>query len=767
MPIVGVGASWAALAGVRRGIAPRLLLSVVLFSSAVTLVLTVLQLYLDYHHDVGVIERRLDEIQEGYLGTIGEDLWRLDRRQLQLALEGILRLPDIRAVEVWEMADSNPLVATAGERGTRWVTGREIPIVYVVHGAPQRIGTLYVEATLADVYQQLVDKSLVILASQGAKTFLVSLFIIYIFHRLVTRHLVAIAEYVRGYDFRRPPAPLNLQRRAPATADELDQVVTSFNDLCASLQRAYDELSRVNAELERDIAARRQVERALRESEQRFRDYAEIASDWFWETGPDHRLTYLSERVANFGFDPANLIGRPRWNLAMDIEEEPEKWRQHFAVLERRDPFRGFVYRIRRADGSAGFAETSGKPIFDSAGQFIGYRGGARDVTIQHETEAQLQQAQKMAAVGQLTGGIAHDFNNLLTVVIGSLDLALEQVKGETRATIESAVRAAQKAANLVHRLLAFSRRQALRPEALDLNRLTRSMEDLLRRTVGAPIEMDMRLQADLWPALADRGQVESALLNLVINARDAMPTGGRLLIETANKRLDEAYAVQNADVAAGDYAMLAVTDTGSGMPPDVLERALEPFFTTKEIGKGSGLGLSVIYGFAKQSRGHLKIDSDVGQGTTVRLYLPRAAVAGTEAVAAPASAVYARGGEVILVVEDHADVRSYVVAQLRDLGYRVIEAEDGPQALKILGGDAPVDLLMTDMMMPGGMTGRQLAEAAKGLRPQLKLLFTSGHAVDGVVQDGGADPRVQFLAKPYTRPDLALKVRQALGMPD
>jgi PAS domain S-box-containing protein len=767
MPIARAQAPGAFAARIRRGIGLRLLVRVVLFSSAVTLVLTLFQLYLDYSHDVGVIERRLDEIEQGYLNTIAENLRHRDRAQLQLELEGILRLPDMRAIEVREIAGADPLVVTVGARERRWAMARETPIVYVAQGSPRQIGTLYVEATLADVYSQLIDKSLVILASQGAKTFLVSLFIIYIFHRLVTRHLAAIAEFVRGYDFRHPAPPLRLERRPPATADELDQAVAAFNGLCGSLQRAYDDLRRVNAELEQDIATRRHAEDALRASEQRFRDYAEIASDWFWETGPDHRLTYVSERVANFSFDRDSLIGRRRWDLAMDLEEEPEKWRKHFALLDRHEPFRGFAYKVTRADGSAGFAETSGKPIFDAAGAFVGYRGGARDMTVQHETEVQLEQAQKMAAVGQLTGGVAHDFNNLLTVVIGSLDLVLEQVQGETRAIVETAVRAAQRAADLVQRLLAFSRQQALRPETLDLNRLATGMEDLLRRSVGANFEIAMKLEPGLWPATADRGQVESALLNLAINARDAMPEGGRLLIETANERLDESYAAHNNDVAVGDYVMLAVTDNGTGMPPDVLERALEPFFTTKEIGKGSGLGLSVIYGFAKQSRGHLKIYSEVGHGTTVRLYLPRAAVAGAQVAAPPLQAAHTRGGETVLVVEDHAEVRGYVVAQLRDLGYRALEAEDGPQALKILSGDTAVDLLMTDMVMPGGMTGRQLAETAKRQRPLLKLLFTSGHAEDAMVEVGEFGPRVQFLAKPYTRQDLAFKVRESLEILD
>ena len=265
MPIARAQAPGAIAARIRRGIGLRLLVRVVLFSSAVTLVLTLFQLYLDYSHDVGVIERRLDEIEQGYLNTIAENLRHRDRAQLQLELEGILRLPDMRAIEVREIAGADPLVVTVGAREPRWAMAREIPIVNVAQGSPRQIGTLYVEATLADVYSQLIDKSLVILASQGAKTFLVSLFIIFIFHRLVTRHLAAIAEFVRGYDFRHPAPPLRLERRPPATADELDQAVAAFNGLCGSLQRAYDDLRRVNAELEQDIAARRHAEDALRE----------------------------------------------------------------------------------------------------------------------------------------------------------------------------------------------------------------------------------------------------------------------------------------------------------------------------------------------------------------------------------------------------------------------------------------------------------------------------------------------------------------------
>jgi CheY-like chemotaxis protein len=350
-----------------------------------------------------------------------------------------------------------------------------------------------------------------------------------------------------------------------------------------------------------------------------------------------------------------------------------------------------------------------------------------------------------------------------LTILVGSLELALERTHDDRRRLLESALGAAERGATLVHRLLAFSRRQTLQPKQLNLNDLATDMEEMLRRTLGEQIKIQLKRDPALWPALADRGQVENALLNLAINARDAMPRGGKLTIETGNVHLDEAYAARNAEVSVGDYVMVAVTDTGVGMPPEVVERAVEPFFTTKEVGKGSGLGLSMIYGFAKQSRGHLKIYSEVGHGTTVRVYLPRMAERDVAPAAENAGSDHPRGGEIVLVVEDDADVRRHVVSQVKDLGYRVIEAADGPQALRLLDDGAPVDLLFTDVVMPEGMTGRQLADAAILRRPNLKIVFTSGYTENAIVHQGKLDPGVHFLVKPYRRQDLARKLREAL----
>jgi nitrogen-specific signal transduction histidine kinase len=393
----------------------------------------------------------------------------------------------------------------------------------------------------------------------------------------------------------------------------------------------------------------------------------------------------------------------------------------------------------------------------------------ALDVTALREAENRLHQSQKMESVGQLTGGIAHDFNNLLTVIIGSLDTALEKPSAE-RPLLQAALGASERGAALIRQMLAFSRRQVLAPEAIDLSALAEGMEDLLRRTLGEEIEIDMQPAPGLWRALADKGQVESALLNLAINARDAMSPGGKLTIETRNAHLDDDYARINPEVAPGDYVMLAVTDTGSGMPPDVIERAFEPFFTTKATGKGTGLGLSMIYGFAKQSSGHLKIYSEVGHGTTIRLYLPRHKIEATPATAATATHVpahHAGGPETILVVEDEPMVRGLVTQRLIELGYRVLEAGDGAVALRILQSPEAIDLLLTDVVLPGAMTGRDLANAALELRPKLKTLFSSGYTQNSIDHQGKLDPGVQFLPKPFRRAELAAKVREVLDAPD
>jgi CheY-like chemotaxis protein len=382
-------------------------------------------------------------------------------------------------------------------------------------------------------------------------------------------------------------------------------------------------------------------------------------------------------------------------------------------------------------------------------------------------TTKQLFQAQKKEGVGQLTGCIAHDFNNLLAIIVGNLDLLEEELPPDSKARemAHDALTAGLRGADLTRQLLAFSRRQTLEPKVLCLNEVVARTTELLRRTLGGRIEIGMRLADDLAPAMADQTQVESALANMAINARDAMPEGGRLTIETANKYLDGQYQTGNPEVIPGHYVMLAVSDTGTGIPPEILDRVFEPFFTTKAEGKGSGLGLSMIYGFAKQSRGHVKIYSEMGHGTTIRLYLPRA----NAAMEAPKEAIPdlkdLGGPATILVVEDNADVRSVAVRQLNELGHRVLQAANAEAALAILREDGAIDLLFTDVIMPGAMTGDLLAREAKRLRPELKVLFASGFA-EASVQNGSRSPEIDgrnLLSKPYRKPDLARRILETL----
>jgi PAS domain S-box-containing protein len=387
------------------------------------------------------------------------------------------------------------------------------------------------------------------------------------------------------------------------------------------------------------------------------------------------------------------------------------------------------------------------------------------------EAEEALRQAQKMEAIGQLTGGIAHDFNNLLTGIIGSLEMLSTRINqgrlDEVSRYVTAARGAARRAATLTHRLLAFARRQPLDPKPTDANRLVAGMEELVRRTMEPTIQVEMVGAAGLWTTLVDPNQLENALLNLCINARDAMPRGGRLTIETANRWLDE-QAAHERDLPAGQYVSLCVTDTGTGIPPDVVSRIFDPFFTTKPTGQGTGLGLSMVHGFARQSGGQVRVYSEVGQGTTMCLYLPRhhgpkgEPEAPAEAVEAPRAAA----GETVLVVDDEPVVRMLIADALKDRGYHVIEAEEGAAGLKVLRSNAKVHLLITDLVLPGGVNGRQLADEARVVRPGLRVLFITGYAENALIGNGQLEPGMQVITKPFAMDALVKRITDALARP-
>ncbi|RTL94361.1 MAG: response regulator [Bradyrhizobiaceae bacterium] len=580
-------------------------------------------------------------------------------------------------------------------------------------------------------------------------------------------------------DVLRSGAPIRFERELVATGRHLElaafrvepatrrQVAVLFQDITAR-KRAEAALQEINDTLEARVVAALAERKLLADIVEGTNAFVQVVDMQFRLIAINGAAVQEFERI----FDVRPKVGDHLLELFQDLPEHRSAvravWSRALAGEEfvAVDEF-GDVSRNRR------FYEMRFSVLRDATGEQIGAYQFAYDVTDRlreqarlREAEEALRQSQKMEAVGQLTGGIAHDFNNLLTGIMGSLEMLQTRLRQGRFSDVDRYVAAAQgaskRAAALTHRLLAFSRRQTLDPKPTDVNRLAMGMEELVRRTVGPQITLEVVTAAGLWPALIDSPQLESALLNLCINARDAMPEGGRITIETANKWLDD-RAARERDLPPGQYISLCVTDTGTGMTPDVIEHAFDPFFTTKPIGQGTGLGLSMVYGFARQSGGQVRIYSELGEGTTMCLYFPRHYVGEAEAVdpgwrGAPMAS---STGQTILVVDDEPTIRMLVMEVLDERGYAVIEAKDGPTGLAALQSNARIDLLITDVGLPGGMNGRQLADAARATRPGLKILFITGYAENAILSSGQLAPSMQVLTKPFDVEALAGRVTE------
>ena len=515
-----------------------------------------------------------------------------------------------------------------------------------------------------------------------------------------------------------------------------------------------------------DVTERTYLENELHLRERELSQAQRLGKIGHWRLDlKKQEFTFWSDELYRiFGVDPKSFQPSLESFLAAIHEDDLQRSieNRETALAEKR-PY-SFEYRIVRPDGEVRIISGESRPEFDDGGNPLMIFGITQDVTEARQRETALRQAQKMEAIGQLTGGVAHDFNNLLAIIRGNAELLTDDVEAEDP-KIRAILRASQRGAELTQRLLAFSRKQVLQPEVLDLNAVATGMTELLRRTLGEVVEVEIKCEDAIWTCEADPGQLENALLNLAINARDAMPEGGKLTIETANVFLDDDYVTAQAEVEAGQYAMLAVSDTGCGMTPETLAHAFEPFFTTKEVGKGSGLGLSMAFGFAKQSGGHMTIDSEIGVGTTVKLYLPcHFGELAVKPEKVPADDLDTARGEVILVVEDDADLRVLVVNLLGSLGYKVLEAGNAEAALANFGKTARVDLLLTDVVLPGGTSGNELAAVLRARDPDLAVLFMSGYTDDTTVHQGGFDEGTQLLQKPFRKAKLAQAVRAALS---
>jgi PAS domain S-box-containing protein len=555
----------------------------------------------------------------------------------------------------------------------------------------------------------------------------------------------------------------------------LNQKIADLSREITGRHAAEDDLRRLNETLEQRIEERtrevREVFGQLHESERHFRHLVESVTDYaIFMLNPEGFVTNWNsgaERIKGYTAD--EIVGQHFSLFYTEDDRRNGVPERAIATARRVGRFGADGWRVRK-DGDLFWASVIINAVHDEEGNHVGFAKVTRDLTERRAIEDQLRQVQKMEAIGQLTGGIAHDFNNLLTVISGNIETVQRRVGADPSLDrlMQAALRGVERATTLTHRLLAYSRRQPLDPKPTELNRLIIGMSDLLVRSLGEHIKIETVLSAGLWRVSVDPNQLENAVLNLGLNSRDAMPEGGKLTLETANTYLDDAYARAHDEVVAGQYVMLAVSDTGAGMAADIVEKAFEPFFTTKSMGEGTGLGLSQVYGFTKQSGGHIKIYSEPGEGTTVRLYLPRAGEpqAGTSDDTQQTSTADVGGTETILVVEDNEDVRAYTTEVLRELGYRVLVATEGDEALALLASEPGIALLFTDIGLPGPFNGRQLADEARRRRSDLKVLFTTGYAQNAIIHQGRLDPGVQLIVKPFNFAGLAAKIRQMFDEP-
>ncbi len=589
--------------------------------------------------------------------------------------------------------------------------------------------------------------------------------------------------YASGLPFRaRAPLELAREEGGPLERFHLDFVYQPIKDAAGRVTGIFVEGV--------DVTESVRAAADLAESEAKFRSFAQMAPNQFWTATPEGVVDYANDQTYLYAGWPVSPVEGVNWEEMLHPDDRATM-RKRWGRALRTGELYEVELRLRRHDGAFRWHLARALPIRDAEGCVRRWVGANTDIQDQKdvaatladvnaslerrvaertrqlgEAEEALRQSQKMEAVGQLTGGIAHDFNNLLQAISGSLDRVRRLIANGRFEDVERFLKAAEegaaRAASLTHRLLAFSRRQTLDPRPTDVNQLVAGMADLVNRTVGPAIEVEVIGATGLWTTRVDVSQLENALLNLCINARDAMPEGGRLIVETANRSLD-GQGARGRDMPPGEFVALSVTDTGVGMPDHVIERAFDPFFTTKPIGQGTGLGLSMIYGFVRQSGGQVRLHSQVGQGTSVTLFLPRHLGDAENAPRRDPEKMERGAGETVLVVDDEEPVRMLVTEVLSESAYRTLEARDGRTAMEILKTDVRIDLLVTDVGLPGGMNGRQLADAAREMRPGLKILFITGYAENAVVGAGHLPPGMAVLVKPFAMAALGAKIRDVL----
>lgn len=569
---------------------------------------------------------------------------------------------------------------------------------------------------------------------------------------LLAVFLTGVFAFVSSYMFIGPLKNLIMYARMMEKHDRIQKLpvslISEFNELGHGMENVFA---------------------AFLESETRFKDIVSVTADSVWETDENDRYVFLArdENTQNV-IDMNKVLGKKRWEIE-GVDQGYGDWEEHWKILANREPFQNFVMRLTNNDGHFNYWSISGKPRFGNMGEFCGYRGSSTNITneidIQEEAkrmEEMLRQSQKLEIVSQLTGGVAHDFNNLLAVVVGNLELLKESglLGAKELKYLADALRSADKGADLTRQLLAYSRQQTLNSSTILVNDVVEGLTDQLEKMLGGRVSFKTDLK-ETWPILVDTSELQTALYNLALNARDAMSQGGEFVIESFDIHLDDDDVVAMAGLAEGDYVCLVVTDTGVGISEDILDRIMDPFFTTKDVGKGSGLGLSMVYGFIKQSGGHIGIYSEVGNGTSLQLFFPRAIVNIEQQQLQDPQALKRGNGEVVLVVEDNVEVRNLVISQLKRLNYRTLECPDGPTAFSILENE-PIDMLISDVTLPLGVNGVDIANYAKEQYPHMPVLLMSGFTWDAIRQREKLDAGVEVLSKPFTKMRLSAALVRA-----
>ena len=712
------------------------------------------QLHSEYRRDLDGIAHRLQFIENSYVPPLTAGAYQLDDEQVRLQLKGVLQLQDIVYARVREDLNKGSYDIVEGNPEVRGAIIREYPLVYQAN-QPVPVGVLEVRASLDGVYARLKERILTIALTNALLIVPLAAAILLILQVALNRHLARMARYTGSLSLDSLDQSLSLQR-APSRSgnqDELDQLVQAINEMRLRIRD--------------DVAHRQAAEQELLFRKAMLECVLEARIDGICIIGADNACLFGNNHFRSLWHVPIHCLpGAPAPPIFTLIEEQ---------LLEP-EPFRAALDEARQAPLAELQGETvliSGTvleyysvPVLNTEGRLYGRLWSFRDVSQRKQLEEQLRQSRKMETLGNLAGGIAHDFNNLLSPIIGYAELGLSQLEPNDALFVDlnQILKAAARAAELTRQILAFSRKQMLEVKVIDLNELIRDFEPMVRRLIGESITVRTLLCPLPTPIRADKGQIEQVVLNMAVNARDAMPEGGTLTIETAEVALDQRYAERHVEVEAGDYVMLSISDTGVGIEEAIQDRIFEPFFTTKERGKGTGLGLATSFGVVKQHHGHLWVYSEPGHGTTFKIYLPKAHedLSAPEAVAAAVPAD-SSGGEHILVVEDDAMVRELVCDTLVSHGYRISEAEHPDMALEMAARIDDVDLLLTDVIMPG-MNGRELHRRLAARIPDLKVLYMSGYSENVIANQGMLYEGVHFIQKPFSVHALLEKIRQSLG---